>query len=204
MACSVATGPEAGAQAVGTDRLAVDCHNGGPAAASGGRTPPAFPKEPAGPMTRSDPSRSPGRRPARRTAVSRTARRSVLVSALALAALSAACGRNEADGSSVSLDVARAEHDAGRALLIDIREPAEHARGVVPGAGLLPMKQLAARLAEIPTDPTRPVLLICATQSRSRATTGLLRERGYAHVRYVHGGMTEWARRGWPMVAPPR
>ena len=102
----------------------------------------------------------------------------------------------------VSLDLARAEHEAGRALLIDIREPIEHASGVAAGATLLPMRQLGARLAEIPTDPTRPVLLICNSQNRSSATLRALRERGYGHVRYVQGGMSEWARRGWPMVKP--
>ena len=52
------------------------------------------------------------------------------------------------------------------------------------------------------TDPARPVLLICNTQNRSSAVLRALRERGYGHVRYVVGGMSEWARRGWPMVAP--
>lgn len=103
----------------------------------------------------------------------------------------------------VSLEAARAAHEAGRALLIDIREPAEHATGVAAGAMLLPMRQLAQRAREIPTDPARPVLLICNTQNRSRATLRALREQGYGHVRYVQGGMSEWARRGWPMV-PPR
>lgn len=106
---------------------------------------------------------------------------------------------------SVALDAARAEFEAGRAVLIDLREPVEHAAGVAHGAQMLPMRQLAGRLAEIPTDPSRPVLLICNTQNRSRATLQALRERGgYGHVRYVEGGMSEWARRGWPMVAPPR
>jgi rhodanese-related sulfurtransferase len=105
----------------------------------------------------------------------------------------------------VALDAARADFEAGRAVLIDLREPVEHATGVARGAQLLPMRQLAGRLAEIPTDPSRPVLLICNTQNRSRATLQALRERGgYDHVRYVEGGMSEWARRGWPMVAPPR
>jgi len=105
----------------------------------------------------------------------------------------------------IDLEEARAEFESGRALLIDIREPSEHASGVASGARLLPMRQLAARLGEIPTDPSQPVLLICNTQNRSRATLQALRERGgYGHVRYVEGGMAEWARRGWPMVAPPR
>jgi rhodanese-related sulfurtransferase len=103
----------------------------------------------------------------------------------------------------VSLDQARLEHESGRAILIDIREPEEHATGVAPGARLLPMRQLRQRLAEIPKDPSRPVLLICRTQNRSSATLRSLRELGgYEHVRFVDGGMSEWARRGWPMVKP--
>jgi rhodanese-related sulfurtransferase len=105
---------------------------------------------------------------------------------------------------SVSLDSARAEFEAGRAVLIDIREPDEHATGVAAGAMLLPMSQIGRRLAEIPTDASQPVLLICNTQNRSSRTLRALRERGYAHVRYVDGGMSEWARRGWPMVKPGR
>lgn len=104
----------------------------------------------------------------------------------------------------VSLETARAELEAGRAIVFDIREPVEHASGVAPGMRLLPMRQLGARLDEIPTDPEQPVLLICNTQNRSRATLQALRERGYRHVRYVEGGMSEWARRGWPMVPPVR
>ena len=123
----------------------------------------------------------------------------VLISAAVLA-MAESRAANEPDA--VSLESARAEHEAGRAILIDIREPAEHATGVAAGARLLPMRQLDARLAEIPADPNKPVLLICATQNRSSATVRALRQRGYAHVRYVNGGMSEWARRGWPMVKP--
>ena len=105
-----------------------------------------------------------------------------------------------AQGSSVSLDQARAEHEAGKALLVDIREPEEHATGVAPGARLLPMRQLSVRLAELPRD--RPVLLICNTQNRSRATIDALRERGWTNLRFVNGGMSEWNRRGWKTVKP--
>lgn len=116
----------------------------------------------------------------------------------------AACGEAGNAADVVSLDLARTEFEAGRAVLIDIREPQEHATGVARGARLLPMRQIAARQAEIPTDPQQPVLLICNTQNRSQATLKALRSQGYGHVRFVEGGMSEWARRGWPMVAPPR
>jgi rhodanese-related sulfurtransferase len=112
------------------------------------------------------------------------------------------CNSSASDIDAVTLDVARAELESGRAVLIDIREPAEHATGVAAGAKLLPMRQLGGRLSEIPTDPSKPVLLICNTQNRSSATLKALREKGYPHVKYVKGGMSEWARRGWPMVRP--
>jgi rhodanese-related sulfurtransferase len=118
---------------------------------------------------------------------------------LALAALALPLSSSAQNGA-VSLDQARAEHEAGKALLVDIREPDEHATGVVPGARLLPMRQLSARLAELPRD--RPVLLICNTQNRSRATFDALRERGWTNLRYVNGGMSEWNRRGWTTVKP--
>ena len=121
---------------------------------------------------------------------------------VALGVALAGCGETEASTDAVSLEVARSEHEAGRAVLIDIREPEEHATGVAAGARLLPMRQLKHRLNEIPIKPEQPVLLICNTQNRSSATLRVLREQGYGHVRYVNGGMSEWARRGWPMVKP--
>lgn len=134
------------------------------------------------------------------TTPSPAAQRRSLLMLLALACVGAPA---HADDLSVSLDEARATHEAGRALLIDIREPNEHATGVAAGALLLPMSQLARRIAEIPTSPDQPVLLICNTQNRSSRTLKALRERGYGHVRFVNGGMSEWAKRGWPMVKPP-
>lgn len=102
----------------------------------------------------------------------------------------------------VTLEQARADHEAGKVVLIDIREPMEHANGVAKGAKLLPMSQLRQRVGEIPTDPSKPVYLICNTQNRSSATLRALREHGYSHVRYVNGGMSSWSLRGWPMVRP--
>lgn len=110
-----------------------------------------------------------------------------------------------ADELSVSLETARGELESGRSVVFDIREPDEHANGVAPGMRLLPMSQLRQRLAEIPADPAQPVLLICNTQNRSSRTLKALRGNGgYTNVRFVEGGMSEWVRRGWPLVKPMR
>ncbi len=123
----------------------------------------------------------------------------VLVAALAVGL--AGCSAADAQDS-VSLDFARAEHESGRAVLIDIREPFEHATGIAKNVQLLPMQQLGNRLAEIPKDPGKPVLLICNTQNRSGATLAALKKAGYTNVKFVQGGMSEWNRRGWPTVRP--
>ena len=131
----------------------------------------------------------------------RLTRRSVVM-ALGLGAVTLVYGQALADADSVTLDIARAELATGKSTVIDIREPQEHASGVALGVQLLPMSQLAARLGEIPNDPRRPVLLICNTQNRSSATLKFLREKGYTNARFVRGGMSEWTRRGWPLVRP--
>ena len=103
---------------------------------------------------------------------------------------------------SVTLDQARTAVEAGQAVLIDIRESAEHAKGVAPGARLLPMSQINQRLNEIARAGGKPVYLICNTQNRSQAVLGALVEQGYRDVHFVQGGMSQWAHRGWPLVAP--
>ena len=128
--------------------------------------------------------------------------RRAIVSLICLGTMGLAQAQVLMDAESVTLDVARQELESGKSLVIDIREPQEHATGVAPGMQLLPMRQLASRIGEIPNDPKRPVLLICNTQNRSSATLKFLREKGYTNVRYVQGGMSEWTRRAWPLVKP--
>ncbi len=96
----------------------------------------------------------------------------------------------------VKLEQARADHESGKVLMIDIREPHAHATGVAQGVVLMPMSQVAQRVAEIPKQCAQPVLLIGNTQNRSRAETEALREQCFTNIRYVEGSTSEWARRG--------
>lgn len=120
---------------------------------------------------------------------------------LILMTLLTAC-TSASDVDKVSLEQARADHEAGKVTLIDIREPPEHRMGVAQGAVLLPMSELTRKLNLIPQMPDKPVLLICNTQNRSKATLTELKKRGYQNIRYVEGGMSQWAAKGWPLVAP--
>ena len=102
----------------------------------------------------------------------------------------------------VSLEAAREALDKSSAIVIDIREPGEHATGVAKDAKLIPMSQLSQRIKEVPQSPDQPVLLICNTQNRSSRVAEQLRAAGYSNISYVNGGMSQWATRNWPMVKP--
>lgn len=81
--------------------------------------------------------------------------------------------------------------------VVDVREPAEYVTGHVPGARLIPMGQLPARLGEL--DKGEPVYVVCASGNRSLAMTDFLRQAGY-DARSVAGGTSGWVRAGHPVV----
>lgn len=144
--------------------------------------------------------------PLRTTAPALTRRQTLARLALACSAstLLAACSpeAQTPDPLRVSLEEGRQLFESKQVLMFDIREPDEHATGVAAGAQLLPMSQLNQRVNEIPKDPAQPVLIICNTQNRSSKVVQALKEAGWSNVRYVHGGMSTWAKNGWPMVKP--
>ncbi len=60
---------------------------------------------------------------------------------------------------------------------VDVRTPGEYRAGHAPGAVNIPLDQLPGRLSEL--DRGRPVVLCCATGSRSAAAASLLRQAGF-------------------------
>ena len=81
------------------------------------------------------------------------------------------------------------------AALVDVREPEEFAQVHVPGATLIPMQELPARLAEL--DRTAPVHLICRSGHRSAVMCEVLAGHGFDAVN-VAGGTIAWLRSGKP------
>ena len=82
--------------------------------------------------------------------------------------------------------------------VVDVREPAEWARGVIPNAQLIPQGQLWARRDELP--PDRQLVTICAGGVRSARAASLLAHLGYERVATVdRAGMDEWVKRGYPI-----
>jgi hydroxyacylglutathione hydrolase len=79
-------------------------------------------------------------------------------------------------------------------VVVDVREPWEYQKGHVPGAILIPLGQLSARLSEL--DPEKPVAVICQSGSRSQSAAALLGQRGFKTIYNVSGGTSAWKHSG--------
>jgi len=79
---------------------------------------------------------------------------------------------------------------AAGAYVLDVREPFETARGIVPAANLIPLGQIPERFAEIPGD--REVVIYCAAGRRSLDAACFLYTKGFKVVYSVDGGISRW------------
>ena len=84
------------------------------------------------------------------------------------------------------------------AILLDVREPEEFARGHVANAINVPQADLAMRLDELPRD--RPIMTMCQAGMRSLRSAQFLRQQGFEHVATVAGGMAQWCAAVRPVV----
>jgi len=84
--------------------------------------------------------------------------------------------------------------------VVDVREPWEYQQGHVPGAVLIPLGQLSARVNEL--DPERPVAVICASGNRSQSAAALLGQKGFKTVYNISGGTGAWMYSGLELERP--
>lgn len=82
-------------------------------------------------------------------------------------------------------------------LLIDVREQAEYDAGHIPGITLIPMGEIANRLAEIPKD--KMVVVSCQSGRRSSQVASFLQEQGYTNIHDLQGGFSAWQQAGLPV-----
>jgi adenylyltransferase/sulfurtransferase len=75
-------------------------------------------------------------------------------------------------------------------LLIDVREPHEHAVSRIDGARLIPLRELPSQLGELPRD--REIIVHCKSGARSARAVKLLLESGFPRVTNVQGGIDAW------------
>jgi adenylyltransferase/sulfurtransferase len=83
--------------------------------------------------------------------------------------------------------------------LVDVREPWEWEIARIDGSRLVPLSDLADRLAQL--DTRTPIVTICHHGLRSAQARDLLAAAGFSGVRSLAGGIDEWARTVAPGMA---
>jgi rhodanese-related sulfurtransferase len=87
--------------------------------------------------------------------------------------------------------------DAGEAVMIDIREPNEHALERIPGVPLNPMSRFDP--AAIVREPGQRIVLQCRSGARSMNLALQLAAAGIGPCYNLEGGIIRWKRDGLPV-----
>jgi len=93
----------------------------------------------------------------------------------------------------MNVDEARAyikEYPADSYQLLDVRQPKEYEQEHLPGAILIPVKELMSRINEL--DPAKPTLVYCAVGGRSKAAAQMLQGSNFSEVYNISGGIKAW------------
>ena len=86
-------------------------------------------------------------------------------------------------------------------FILDVRSQAEwDANGHMEGAVLVPVNDVPANLAQLPTDKAAPILVLCASGHRGAMVQMYLQFLGYTNVRNLNGGMNGWIAAELPVV----
>lgn len=103
------------------------------------------------------------------------------------------CGTHD-DGATPTISV----HELKRKMdarepfkLIDVRETFEYEIARIDGATLIPLREIADRAGELQRD--EPIIVHCHSGSRSANAVQLLRQRGFANVYNLEGGIDAWS-----------
>jgi rhodanese-related sulfurtransferase len=87
------------------------------------------------------------------------------------------------------------------AYILDVRESYEFAQGHIPGAVMIPLRQLKGRVNELPED--KEIVVVCLSGARSKVGLEILREEGYEKSSSLTGGMNAWRTAGYPIKTGP-
>jgi rhodanese-related sulfurtransferase len=107
--------------------------------------------------------------------------------------------RAAAGGSSVSAFEATQLINREDALVLDVRDASEYAKGHVLGAKSAPLGELEKRAADLARHKDKPVIVVCESGNRSAGAAAQLRRLGFARACSLAGGLPAWQQAGLPV-----
>jgi len=85
------------------------------------------------------------------------------------------------------------------ALVIDVRDAAEYAKGHILGAKSVPFADLARRADDLQKHKAKAVIVHCENGNRAGNAAGTLRQHGFSRVHTLAGGFAAWQQAGLPV-----
>lgn len=76
-------------------------------------------------------------------------------------------------------------------LLIDVRNPDEHAHANI-GGRLMPLPHFQTELDRLSLEKNTPIIVYCQRGMRSKVAADLLKAAGFENVLHLAGGMDAW------------
>lgn len=96
---------------------------------------------------------------------------------------------------------ARTQAEAGRALLIDVREESDWRLGHAAGARHLSRGIIELEIEEQAPNLDQPIICYCGGGSRSALVAESLQKMGYTNVKSMAGGIGAWKTAGLPIAS---
>lgn len=86
------------------------------------------------------------------------------------------------------------------ALVLDVREANELGQGSIIDAKHISMSTLPDKIASLPSDKNKPIVVFCKMGNRSAQASKLLLQNGYTSVSSLKGGITAWINEQLPIT----
>ena len=86
-----------------------------------------------------------------------------------------------------------------KAIVIDVCQPDEFARGHVVGAKNVPLGDLEAKLPQVAKNKSNPVVMVCQVGARSARAAATAQKLGYENVQSLAGGLKAWQAANMPI-----
>lgn len=86
------------------------------------------------------------------------------------------------------------------AVVLDLRDPGEFRQGHIVSSINMPVGKLSERVGELERYRERPLVVVCKMGHHSGAVAKTLKEKGFARVFRLGGGILEWQGAQLPTV----
>ncbi len=90
----------------------------------------------------------------------------------------------------------------GKTVVVDVRDPAEFAKGHLRDAKNIPLADLQTRIGELDKAKGKSVVVVCQTGARADKAMKVLQDAGFTDVVGLDGGLAAWQAASLPLVKP--